>query len=634
MHCFSQNSLFKQTQVNEALQKAFEKSKLDGINNNNAPSNNSSSSINSIINQVSGIENLKAKFKNLVSTKSNDTIIVGFGQDDTLIITGNYQHDGPIIIIANGVVIIKNANATITGNVYVLNNGKMDIDSSSVNFPQQYIYERSLLLVHHGILNITNSTLDFSGLSHNLIAYDSSSVYYNHVIQNDWTTASVDRNSNVSINNTNLCGEYILSKNGHASFNNASTLLLWHHFPANSNINFSFPSGSFVNGYHFNSTISGIAGINYNVSIDSTTNVMWGTMPENGSNSTISNSQIRAIGCWFRHTDTISVNGLVNNTNYTTFTAPMADRILNLNNCNVQTWSLYTFDSTVVNISGCVLGEVGCQQKSQITGSNYFLDGSGGYLWSTDTTVHICSNVSVTSLVQSQGNSFLVFGYGTIGNGYPSSIKNSILVVVQSTVSQDPIPYENSISWFQNLEGPPIGYTNSQVNIIGSMWIDGSNPNAWMDLSKYKLYYKSNNALNWNLIDSSSIETHHGVLATWNTLGLNTGSYNLKLVGFNNFNDSVEAVKTINLSAGFVNMSKTNTNQLSVLPNPVHDYFTVEGLSDDDDIEVYDLIGNKVLDLDGRLSYNKINCSTLSKGTYLVKIYSKKNSNVIKFVKE
>jgi hypothetical protein len=71
MHCFSQNSLFKQTQVNEALQKAFEKSKLDGINNNNAPSNNSSSSINSIINQVSGIENLKAKFKNLVRVNAN-----------------------------------------------------------------------------------------------------------------------------------------------------------------------------------------------------------------------------------------------------------------------------------------------------------------------------------------------------------------------------------------------------------------------------------------------------------------------------------------------------------------------------------------------------------------------------------
>jgi hypothetical protein len=31
MHCFSKNSLFKQTQVNDGLQKAFEKSKLEGI---------------------------------------------------------------------------------------------------------------------------------------------------------------------------------------------------------------------------------------------------------------------------------------------------------------------------------------------------------------------------------------------------------------------------------------------------------------------------------------------------------------------------------------------------------------------------------------------------------------------------
>ena len=124
---------------------------------------------------------------------------------------------------------------------------------------------------------------------------------------------------------------------------------------------------------------SGISGIGYQVSADSCHNVMWALMPVNGSDVTISNSNLRLIGCWFERGDVASVSGIFNNSNYSNYTAPLADRNLHLINTNVQTWSFYVFDSSQVDIDSCQLGEVGTQQSAFVHANNLLLDGSGGY---------------------------------------------------------------------------------------------------------------------------------------------------------------------------------------------------------------------------------------------------------------
>src|SRR5579872_3634957 len=81
---------------------------------------------------------------------SLDTVYVGIKAHDTLRITGNYSHTGPIFVFNDGVLIIKNANVTNYGDVFVFGHGMLIADSSSLTFPQDYFYQRSLLVVQHG----------------------------------------------------------------------------------------------------------------------------------------------------------------------------------------------------------------------------------------------------------------------------------------------------------------------------------------------------------------------------------------------------------------------------------------------------------------------------------------------------
>lgn len=613
---------FHQDLINESLEKAHQQSLYKPTKNFSITGQSSQSSLNSLLSIQSKLKQSIAKLPKYKSQKNIDTLIFGFPPNDTVIITGNYTQNGPIIGWGNGVLIIKNATANLLGNIYLLGNSKAIIDSSTVYIPQQYIYERSILVIQHAQLVVTHSTLDFSGMSHNLYLADSASAYYNHVQQNDWTTAGVWGHSIVSINNTNLCGEYILSEQGTSQFKNASTLLLWHHFDGSSNIQYAFPNGANVYHYQFNALQPGVSGVQYQVNVDSTSNVMWGIMPENGSTVNLSNSNIRAVGCWFRHSDTISVGGLVNNSNYNNFTAPLADRTLHFQNCQVQTWSLYAFDSSQVDITGCGVGEVGSQQKSSINSNNYYLDGSGGYFWSTDTTVQIAANVAVNSHVQSQGNSLFVFAYGSIGGlGYPSAIKNSFLAVIQSTITQDPIPYENGVCWYQSIDGPAVSYTNYNVPIMGSAWIDGANVPAWMDMTSYKIYYKQTTATAWTLIGTSSnSEVHHNVLANWNTMGLNAGSYDLKMVMFNTFGDSVESHKSISLNTGIVAISEQPKFDVKAYPNPFNKQLNIIGAEEVLGVKIFSVDGRLVLQQSLNEGMKQIDTQFLSPGIYTLQM--------------
>ncbi|MCX6292401.1 MAG: T9SS type A sorting domain-containing protein [Bacteroidetes bacterium] len=509
-----------------------------------------------------------------------DTVLVGDVPNDTLVITGSYTHNGPVFVFNDGVLIVHNANVTNVGDVYVFGSGRILADSSSLFFPQQYFYERSLVVVQNSYVHMEACSLSYGGFSHNLLVADSAIFDVQQCYFNDWTTAGLYGHPLVNLHGVNLGGEYILTDHATATFNHVNTLILWHHFPDSSVINFSFPNGANVSNYVFNNSIPGISGIGYDVHADTCTGVGWGLMPVNGSDVTISNSSIRAVGAWFQHGDTVSVSGLVDNSNYTNFTAPLADRNLHFINSSVQTWSLYVFDTSRISISGCILGEVGCQGRSYASSSQFFLDGSGGYFWSTDTSLVIASSVSITSSVRSERNGIFVMGYSALTGGTASAIGNSVLIVVQSSLPQDPVAYDKAVAWLANIAQPASAYVNSMIPVTGSAWIDQGPLGSFMDFGSYSLYYQQQGTANWNpLVIDSTTEIRNGTLGSWNTDSLSPGNYFLKLVLSNNLGDSVEAVKSVTLLPSILSVLSNddpNRYSLKLYPDPVSRVVTGE----------------------------------------------------------
>ncbi len=72
---------------------------------------------------------------------SRADIIIGDTPGETLLITGYFYNAGNVFVINDGVLRLKHADFNLDGNIYVLNKGKLLVDSSYLKFLQNYIYQ-------------------------------------------------------------------------------------------------------------------------------------------------------------------------------------------------------------------------------------------------------------------------------------------------------------------------------------------------------------------------------------------------------------------------------------------------------------------------------------------------------------
>jgi hypothetical protein len=619
---FKQQPVVSQEKINSAAKQKQTVLTLNDFKNS------STKSVLPVLKQINEVKKMGKQNPNQVSwAQSHDSIFVGVVPHDTLLITGNWHHNGPILVLNDGVLIFKNATVVDSGEIYIFQQGQLLADSSSLTFPQQYFYQRSLIAVQNATVNVQHCSFNYSGMSHNLVIGGNASVTMNNIHQHDWTTCGLFGKPTLHINGCNQAGEYILSDSSTTVFKNTDTLILWHQFPDTAVVNFAFPNGNTVYNYHFNKTISGIQGVEYSVSADSCHDVMWAMMPTNGSNITISNSTVRAIGVWFQRNDTVHVSNLYNNTNYTNFVAPLADRNLHLINTNVQTWSLYVFDKSHINVDSVTVGEVGTESKGSVTSTTPFLlDGSGGYYWATDTSSVFAFGPTVYSYVRSEKNGIFVLAYGWVPFYAPEAIGNSVMICVQSNAAGDPVAYDAATAWLDKIDGPDTSYTNAQVPVTGSAWIDwGPSGTGWLTFANYSMYYQLQGNTAWTrILHDTLVEVHHNQLMSWNTTGLPAGNYNLKLTVKDNFNDSVEAIKAITLLIGVTGIKQTITTNADVLvyPNPTNGNFIIETNSiEKQNIQIFDVNGKLVLSqvIDGK---KNIDVANLNEGVYNVSIIS------------
>jgi hypothetical protein len=568
----------------------------------------------------------------LPQLQSIDTLIVGLVPNDTLVITGNWTHTGPIWVLGTGVLIFRNANVIDTGDVYVFGNGQWIADSSSFFFPQNYFYERTFLVLQNASAHFGNCSMNYSGLSHSLVAANNAIIDWQNVDQNDWTTCGLYGSPTVNINHCNISGEYVITDSATVNLNHADTIILWHQFPAPALINFSFPASNPVYNYAFNNTIPGVSGVNYAVNADSCNFVSWAIMPANGSDVTISNSNLRLIGAWFQDGDTTSTLGIMNNSSYSNYTAPLTDRNLQLINTAVQTWSFYLFDSSQVTIDSCQLGEVGTQQRSNVIANNVLLDGSGGYFWATDSSVTLAANSICYSTCRSEKKGLFILAYSWMPFAAPTAVHNSNLVCVQNDLVLDPVPYDGSVAWLLHIDGPDTASTNAVFAVNGSAWINQGPLGNPVDFGSYSLYYQNPfvSATWYPIVIDSLVEISHNALAHWNTHALLPGTYVLKAVLKNNFNDSVEGFKVIELLSNPLAVDELKEATSSVYPNPfaAEAIFKTTTQLSDASLIIYDAVGKKVRITDNISGTNiRIGREDLSPGIYFLEV--RENGNVI-----
>src|SRR6185436_18306331 len=166
----TQHPVFPQQKINDALREASEQA----TESNNQNGSNAIEPQRGVLNLLKMLSEWRQPFNpGIISEKieaAPDTVFVGDVPNDTLVISGNWTNNGPVFVFNDGVLIFQNANATIVGNMYVFQGGKIFADSSTLFFPQQYFYQRSLIVADTAFAQFDNCSFNYGGYSHNLVA--------------------------------------------------------------------------------------------------------------------------------------------------------------------------------------------------------------------------------------------------------------------------------------------------------------------------------------------------------------------------------------------------------------------------------------------------------------------------------
>ena len=569
-----------------------------------------------------------------MSVKRSDTLIVGAVPGEELIITGNWTHAGPIIVINDGLLWFHNANAIILGNIFTIGSGRLMADSSYIFIPQEYFYQREIIVAENSEMHIRNSTIDFGGLSNNIAIAHNGLLVLENVIKPDFSTIGLLGQAAIQIDGIDVAGEFICDHETSLEIDNAETVLIWHRFPEGSTAQLDFPDGDYVINYVFDKSLPNVTGINYSIQLNNCKTVWWGLMPSSETDITISNSDMRVIGLWFEGNDTSQVKGLVNNSYYTDWVMPLDDRILRLINSNVNTWSIYTLDLVNVSLESCIIGEIGAMGQSFVEAMFYYCDGSGGYVWGTDTTFILNGFSALTSSIRSQGNGIAILAYSSLTNGNAGAVDNSVLMLIQSNIDGTPFYDEGSAVWMANINEPGSLIAGVENQITGSVWIDKGEMSNLMDFDYYEMFYQeASDTTTWQQIgDRVFTEVRESNLANWMATALEPGNYILKLLVHDDLGNSMEAFKSVVLLPGIFGVEEpfNEVFNFDIYPNPATGSFNIyvnQKRAGRLSIRLFDILGQEALVLtDGykrpaRYKYH-INTHSLNKGVYICKIES------------
>lgn len=522
-------------------------------------------------------------------------IVIGDTPAETLYLTGNFFHEGNIMVINDGVLIIKNADFNLNGDLYVLGGGRVTADSSALKIIQYYIYHHAIVIADSAKFFINDCHTSFNGYQISIAVAGRAELSMSRVENRDWITAGLYEQGRAILDRVGITGEWLFSNSCYACFNRVDYLLSWFFFENGDTVNINFPESDTVRAFYLDSTLPNIKGVDYHVEIDTSSGCMWAAIPLRGSAVIIDSSILRTTGLMFNGGDTFAVTGLVNNQNYSDWVLPVNDRLFRLRNTTIQTWNLYPADSARVNVTSSIFGELCAYDHSFATIQNAFCDGSGGHIEASGHGITFCFLSSLACDVIAKNRGFLILGYTSMTMGNIWATSAAVMIIVNSQFPEDPIPSDTAIVFVAGISGPSSGRVNDTIAIQGSAWIDPGPFNP-QNFYFYRLFWRPAGTTTWHaLSDSQFIPVRHATLGYWNTVGLTEGPYDLRLVLKDLSGDSIEALKPITLRL---------LGQDEQSPDIIHETFTVHQSGRVCRIENASRNGTRIYDLTGRLVYH------------------------------
>jgi hypothetical protein len=499
----------------------------------------------------SGVAQAIAKYHDGVDVPADlEDLVVGDTPAETLVISGPWSQDGDIIVLGDGVLIMSDAELTMRGNIYALEQATLLASNSSLDFDQEYIYQYSILMTGASSFHMNGCTVGANGYPYNFAIVDSANVCIDSVQYKDFTTYALFGGPTLDKRHVNLAGEFVVMDSARCTFVDIDTILIWHAMMDASVIDFAFPPmGQPLYDWCFNDTVPGIDGVAYSVYCDSVYSPWWGMFSGSGSNVTIRDSEVRTCGIFFEGTSVDTMSGFVNGMTYTDLSFPFSDRALRFVNTTVHTISLYPWDLSQLAFSGSIVGEVLSMDTAFVFGQSYYLDGSGGHIEASGYSGNVAALAMMTADALVREHGFLVVVACSQLFGHNWADGSSRFFMVQTTTSAQPVAYDTACVGYEFIAGPADAPINSLVPIRGSVWLDGG-PYSVADLAGYRFFYeRAGQEERYPIGDEQTEEVRDDTLIVWDTTGLSPGNYALILQFYDTMGDTLDGYSLIRLEA-------------------------------------------------------------------------------------
>jgi hypothetical protein len=484
---------------------------------------------------------------------SRDVLYIGPGPD-TFFIDTNYVQDGDIFIWGEGVLLVDNAELTLSGHLYAQNLGQAIFrNNAHLHFDQYYVGQYYVWLVDSAKFEATDAIVDANGVMHYAQIHENCTYIATRTTFPDWTFRKIFDKSTLILEDVYHVGDLMVNDSCFIHFTRCDTLMPWLETPDGSVIDIQFPDPDTVDHFEFSESVPGVDGIGYTFVVDTCWRCWWSLETWPGCSVIVNNSQIRGSCLRIPGSDTFNVYGIADYNFHPDLIVPLGDRHLEYINTYVFWWNWYPMENTVFNIDSCVFGEMIGRGNSKTYATRCIHDGATISLSVEDTAFVSFVDGVGQAFVSSWDKATLLLANTSVIPLWPYQSTNiahghSYLLAVNSYFEYTPEAMDTALVMVTAIDSPATGMIDTIIDVYGSAWIDVGPFNP-ITFDRYRLYWAPDGGSNWTLIEESTSQVIDSILGIWNTSGMDEGEYDLRLTIWDNVGDSLTAFGVMTLQS-------------------------------------------------------------------------------------
>jgi hypothetical protein len=376
-----------------------------------------------------------------------------------------------------------------------------------------------------------------------------SSYHAVNMICPDWKTWYLSGQTSLTLENVNIGGDIVFYDSPTMRFVDTVGVMPWLFFDSGAVVDYQFPAGFPSNPsapvtITFDNSLAGVSGIPWSITMENCTYVAWGINPYPGSDVTVRNSELAMVLFRFVGPGQAQLQGIMQNDSYyDDLTVPIADRLLRLLNTSVTWWKVDVIEGYDLTADSIIFSEMMVKDDSRALLTNSicegqtihlgalhdaFVDFRDGEVWSYVSVWDNATMVLRNSVVDFRKGQYRYQTRNIAHNNARLYCLNTIFGYEIDPAESEPEAADSGLAMVLNLDGPAAVEPGQTADIRGSAWIK-TGPLSPVVFNSYVLEVSPEGLAQWETIRSSVSEVKQGILGTWQTSGLPSGRYRLRL---------------------------------------------------------------------------------------------------------